>query len=492
MQPQEIDRETRQVMAGLMLSYRRDPVFFVEHALGHMTWSKQREILRSVAANERTAVRASHSVSKTYSAAEVAVWFLNCVPNSKVITTAPTWTQMAKLLWTEIRAIYARSRVALEGECLMTEIKTDDPDHYAIGFSTDKPARAEGWHAPAILFILDEAKGIPQWLWDSVRGSMTGGFCRWLVISTTDGVQVGEQFWKVFQGDNTGWNRIHISALSSPFVTSESFRGIDVPDLQRPDRFSRRLVETKDVMIQMAGPAWIEECRKEWGEESVLFQTKVLGEIVDAGADSIIKLSQVEQMGRNAAKPDFNAAGQEEAGVDVARGGEDDTVMYRRKGFKFLEEKVLATPQLPEKAKLVFVADEVERFVGRNKSVRIKVDDTGVGGGVVDILQSRGYSVVPVNFGAEASEPDKYPDVASEMWFEAGAVIHEVSWHPDERLKAELVNRKSKALDKRGRRVVESKKDYKARGFRSPDKADAFLLSLYEPRIVVPRVRSLA
>ena len=178
MQSQEIDQETHEVMAELMLSYQRDPVFFVEHALGHLTWSKQREVLRSVGENERTAVRASHSVSKTYSAAEVVVWFLNCFPDSKVITTAPTWTQMAKLLWAEIRAIYTRSRLALEGECLMTEIKTDDPDHYAIGFSTDKPARAEGWHAPAILFILDEAKGIPQWLWDSVRGSMTGGFCR--------------------------------------------------------------------------------------------------------------------------------------------------------------------------------------------------------------------------------------------------------------------------------------------------------------------------
>jgi hypothetical protein len=482
MQPQEIDRETRQVMAGLMLSYRRDPVFFVEHALGHMTWSKQREILRSVAANERTAVRASHSVSKTYSAAEVAVWFLNCVPNSKVITTAPTWTQMAKLLWTEIRAIYARSRVALEGECLMTEIKTDDPDHYAIGFSTDKPARAEGWHAPAILFILDEAKGIPQWLWDSVRGSMTGGFCRWLVISTTDGVQVGEQFWKVFQGDNTGWNRIHISALSSPFVTSESFRGIDVPDLQRPDRFSRRLVETKDVMIQMAGPAWIEECRKEWGEESVLFQTKVLGEIVDAGADSIIKLSQVNRMFENDGVKNFDATGQEEIGVDVARGGEDDTVMYRRKGLKVTASKVVPPKQMPEKAKLVYLAHEVEAFADFNKEIRIKTDDTGVGGGLTDILQADGYDVVPVNFGAEAMAPDKYPNTVSEMWFEVGKNVHEIACPADERLKAELVNRKQKPLDKKGRRVVEPKADYKARfGGRSPDKADAFLLTFYNP-----------
>ena len=73
---------------------------------------------------------------------------------------------MKMLLWSEINATYARSRFELEGECLMTEIKTDAADHYAIGFSTDKPARAEGWHAPAILFIFDEAKGVPQWMWE--------------------------------------------------------------------------------------------------------------------------------------------------------------------------------------------------------------------------------------------------------------------------------------------------------------------------------------
>ena len=489
---EEIDRETRDVIGELMLSYRRDPVFFVEHALGHLTWSKQREVLQSVVQNERTAVRASHSVSKTYSAAEVVVWFLNCFPNSKVITTAPTWTQMAKLLWAEIRSIYVRSRLALEGECLMTEIKTDDPDHYAIGFSTDKPARAEGWHAPAILFILDEAKGIPQWLWDSVRGSMTGGFCRELAISTTDGVQVGEQFWKIFQGDDSSWNRVHISAFDSPYVTGEKFRGLDMPDLARPDRFSRRTVDPQDLTFQIAGPAWIEECRKEWGEESVLFQTKVKGEISDAGADSIIKLSQVEQMVKNAADEAFNSEGQEEGGVDVARGGTDDTVLFHRKGLRILDQKIIATPQLPEKAKLVFIAEEVERFFGYDKKLRIKVDDTGVGGGVTDILQADGYNVVPVNFGAEANEPDKYTNTISEMWFEVGKIVHEIAWAVSDRLKAELVNRKQKALDKKGRRAVESKDDYKARGFRSPDEADGFLLAFYNPKVNAPRIRSLA
>jgi len=481
MMEQVAERETAQVMAELFRLYREDPVFFFEHALGHMTWTKQREILESVRDNERTAVRSSHGVSKTFAAAEIAVWFLNCIPNSKVITTAPTYGQVKMLLWSEINAIYARSRFELEGECLMTEIKTDDADHYAIGFSTDKPARGEGWHAPAILFIFDEGKGIPQWLWDAVRGSMTGGFCRWLVMSTTDGIQVGDQYWKIFQGDKSDWNRIHISAFESPYITGEKFRGIDVPDLMRPDRFKRIWVDPASLSIQIATPKYIDDGRREWGEDSVLYQTKVLGEIVDAGADSIIKLSQVSQMFANWDKPDFNTDGADEGGIDVARGGADDTVFKHRKGMKLIDSKTISTANLPEKAKLVFIADEAERFFAYNKKALIKVDDTGVGGGVTDILQAKGYSIIPVNFGGEAGDPDKYPNVASEMWFEVGKIIQEIACPNNDRLMTELVNRRSKGLDKKGRRIIESKDDYKARGFRSPDEADAFLLAFYNP-----------
>ncbi len=475
--------ETQAGMAGLVDLYRQDPVFFVEHALGHKTWTKQREILRSIAANEKTAVRSSHGVSKTYTAAEATVWFLNCIPNSKVITTAPTFSQIKMLLWSEINAIYATSRIRLQGKCLTTEIQTEDGDHYAYGFSTDKPARAEGWHAPAILFIFDEAKGLPQWLWDSARGAMTGGLCRWLAISTTDGVQVGEEFYKIFNSPASDWNRIHISAFDSPYVTGEKFRALAIPDPQHPDVYGVEYTDPEDIVIQIANPVYIENGRRDWGEDSVLYQTKVLGEIVDAGADSIIKVSQVNAMFANALKPDFDATGATEIGVDVARGGADDVVMFKRKGLKVLASMTITPGAMPEKAKLVHVADEVERFAGYVKEERIKVDDTGLGGGVTDILESRGYNVVPVNFGGDANDPDRYPSTASEMWFEIGRIIQDISCPEDSRLAAELVNRKSKGLDHRGRRVVEGKEDYKKRhGSKSPDAADAFLLAFYDPK----------
>jgi len=473
------NNDNAEVSRTLLDKYRTDPVFFVEHALGHLTWSKQRDILHSVCENEKTAVRACHGASKTFTGAEITAWFLNSFHSSKVVTTAPTNDQVELLLWSEINKIYASSRIQLEGECQVKKIKTAEADHFAVGFSTDKPARAEGWHAPSILFIFDEAKGIPQWMWDSVRGLMTGGFCRWLVISTTDGVAVGENYYKIFEREDSGWNRIHISAHDTPYSTGEKFQGIDLPDLSRPDVFSRKEVDPKDIVIQIAGPKYIADSAKEWGKDSPLFLTKVLGEISDQGADTIIKLSQVCQMNDNANDPSFDDSGAVEVGVDVARGGEDDTVFYKRKGYKVIGKKTITTPQLPPTAITVHLANELEVFTDHNHETSMKIDDTGVGGGLSDTMESRGYNVVKVNFQQKSRMPDKYPNVISEMWFEVAKIIQEISCPEYDRLKSELVNRKGE-FDKKGRRVVESKDDYKRRGFRSPDEADAFLLAFHE------------
>ena len=133
------------------------------------------------------------------------------------------------------------------------------------------------------------------------------------------------------------------------------------------------------------------------------------------------------------------------------------------------------------------VADLLEIFVEGKKlttECRIKIDDTGLGGGVTDQMLRREYkNIYAVNFQEKARHPDKYPNVISEMWFELAPSIVEIACPKDEVLKAELVNRKALPLDKQGRRRVEPKEDYKKRfKGKSPDTADAFLLCFYNPR----------
>ena len=195
-----------------------------------------------------------------------------------------------------------------------------------------------------------------------------------------------------------------------------------------------------------------------------------LGKALAVSDKNIIQTAQViEAMGR-----EVDDEGAIEVGVDVARLGGDRTVFVKRKGLKEIGRASFTKKRTTE------VCDLLVNFIGADKDVLIKIDDTGVGGGVTDEMIARGYNVIPINFGAKASNPDKYPNLISEAWFYLQSIIDQISIANDKDLLVELSNREWK-MDSKGRRGVESKDDYKKRGFRSPDLADATILCFYTP-----------
>jgi phage terminase large subunit len=156
-------------------------------------------------------------------------------------------------------------------------------------------------------------------------------------------------------------------------------------------------------------------------------------------------------------------------GVDVARMGNDRTVFWKRKGLKTIGRQIFT------KLRTTQVCDALEQFVGFDKTIELKIDDTGVGGGVTDEMIKRGYNVVAINFGGSAQDNDKYPNWISEAWFHMAKVLPDAEIPYDSDLLMELSTRQWKQDDK-GKRRVESKIDYKKRGFRSPDIADACII----------------
>ena len=174
---------------------------------------------------------------------------------------------------------------------------------------------------------------------------------------------------------------------------------------------------------------------------------------------------------RAAATRDVVETEPDEIGVDVARFGNDKTQMYRRHGAKTVDHRELSGKDTQ------YVAKEAWEFAGRNKNIPIKVDDTGVGGGVTDRLNEFGANVIPVIFGGSPKDKKKYETAADEMWFDFP--VTEVSIPNDPELLQELGGRLFD-YDKIGRRKIESKKEFKKRFGRSPDKADALLLCYYK------------
>lgn len=201
-----------------------------------------------------------------------------------------------------------------------------------------------------------------------------------------------------------------------------------------------------------------------------LYAHKWLGEPLSQAEMSIIPRDSILK----AMSQEIDDDGAVEVGVDVARMGSDRTVFVMRKGFKTVKFDV------HNQLKTVQVCDKLEQFVGFNKDVVIKVDDTGVGGGVTDDMERRGYQVVAINFGGSANDTDKYPNWISEAWFYLAEIIENIQLPMNQDLLMELSSRQW-GQDSRGKRRVEGKDQYKKRGFRSPDLADAFIICFATP-----------
>jgi phage terminase large subunit len=168
-----------------------------------------------------------------------------------------------------------------------------------------------------------------------------------------------------------------------------------------------------------------------------------------------------------------NPEGVIEIGVDVARYGDDSTQMYKRHGLKTIDQKEM------KKADTVQVAQSVWSFANQDKTVKIKIDE-GYNPGVVDLVRSYGGNVVAVNFGGKPGDGDKYTSAADEMWFEFPVDIADIPDDPD--LMTELSDRRYGYERGTNRKKIEPKEDYKKRhSGKSPDKADALLLTYYDP-----------
>lgn len=202
-----------------------------------------------------------------------------------------------------------------------------------------------------------------------------------------------------------------------------------------------------------------------------LYNHKWLGLPLDQVDNAIItRESVLDAMNRQ-----IEGEGQREIGVDVARMGNDRTELVMRQGLKEIARETYTKLRTTE------VAERVMQMANGDKSILIKVDDTGVGGGVTDELKKQGYNVLPINFGSKAMDKNKYTNLISEAWFYMQSIMDEAELKTDNELLMELSNRAWK-MDIKGRRAVESKDDYKKRGYRSPDKADATILCFYTPQ----------
>ena len=169
-------------------------------------------------------------------------------------------------------------------------------------------------------------------------------------------------------------------------------------------------------------------------------------------------------------------------GVDVARYGDDSTVVYERRGthVRLLAEwKRQDTHTTSEELIALFRAAD-------QKPSAVVVDDVGVGGGVVDNLRAAHLPVRGVNVGESAHAAAKFKNLRAELAWHLRTVLEGGGSLPqDERVRSELTA--FRYLVQGGRIAIEGKKELKKRLGRSPDHADALILAFAPVAVAGPR-----
>jgi hypothetical protein len=248
-----------------------DPNFFAREVLGHDHWQIPQQILAGLAKpHARVAVKACNAASKTFVAGDAVLWWT--VAGRITLTTSPTFRQVSRVMWPQIRSTYARSLYPLGGKMLTTELQIA-PDVFAMGLSTDDGVNLLGFHGQ-ILIVIDEAPGVEATIFDAVRGIRAGGDVRILMLGNPD--FEGGPYSDAFR--SPGWKTFTISAFDTPNLAGLKKRS----DEPWPETLEALLALADDELDTAPRPylvtrRWVKEMYEECGTESPLWESRVLG-----------------------------------------------------------------------------------------------------------------------------------------------------------------------------------------------------------------------
>jgi hypothetical protein len=477
--------------------YAVDPVMWAEDVLGIQLWSKQKEILRSLVTNKRTAVKSCHSIGKTIICAVASAWWVSTRYDAMVQSTAPTYQQVHEQLWEAIRKFHLESdltgRVTLGDEWLIPIHKDGRQKDILVGVGK-KPADSNihgfhGTHRPGgVLAILDEGCGLHVSIFTGAEAITTAPQDRILTTGNPD--DPNTEFGRIFREADSEWNLITVSAYDTPHFTGEDeqimelARQLDaaIPEADRDPENPNPNTKAAEALLEgMPNPEWIASRARDWGEESPRFISKVLAQFPLTSIDSLFTAAEIETGRNSVIEPTPSAF--KTLGVDVARYGSDKSVVVLNVEGHI---EVLAAFSTMDTMQ---VAAQVHKLALEHKVDQVRVDGIGVGGGVVDRLVSLSRSVdepyIVVEMIANASPPDRTLHRNSRAyWYDSVKyqLANDLIDLPDGPLgsdAAKLLQEMTgiKYSYPNGIMQIESKEDIRRRGDKSPDYVDALVLA---------------
>ncbi len=455
----------------------------------------------------------------TWMAAMACNWWMDCWDRHIAYITAPTWNRALNLCFKEVRR--QRHAARLPGEILETGIVRPKRgvaslDHFIQALNAEKGEGFQGEHSAPILIVIEEAVGVPAYIWAAANGLMTHPECRVLAIANP--TDEANAFGTACANPTT--HTLTMSALDHPNIDAElRCEPAPFPDAVRllwlyemlrdeclpcplgePESFDWWSLPAIDQAL--AGTPITPHSPRTGYRPNALFQGRAQGDFPSQPAQQVIPPAWLANL------PTLDGEGLPQIGCDPARFGEDTTAIAVAWGPKLLSLTEL------RRMDTVAVADALRDSIVDTSAatgcpiteIPVLIDTTGgLGAGPADTLFAEGYDVRCVCFSDQAIDPTTYPNRRSELWFTLRERAREKNLDlsalaPDmlTRLKRELSTPRYK-IDSAGRKVVDSKDVMKAKLGASPDRAEAVNLAFaYEPKrgarpfALAPKRESLA
>lgn len=390
--------------------------------------------------------------------------FFLCYYRPKIACMSISEAHLKSNLWAELLMWRSKSRLlqasANDG---LTRISLKGHEGYSFIDARSYPKSADdstmaaslaGLHSDNVAFFIDEGGSIPDAIYNTADAALSGGDTR-----------------------NTRARLVTTGNPEKPSGTiyrayKESLRPIELRDPEMPDWAVYRV--TGDPLDPKRAPrvsiTWAQSQIKLYGRDNPWVKVNVLCEYPDVASDRLLTEAEVDAaMDRTIDEREVLRA-QIRLGVDVARGGIDDSAIARRRGQKVydfqMEPSSLTGPELAGKIQYIAQQKKVERTF---------IDNTGgYGGSVIDNLNltTKHMFVTPVVYNASAQDKTRYANRRAEMyvrmrdWIKAGGCLPR-----DYKLKEELLAPEIWFVGNKFQ--LEDKAQIKVKLGRSPDRADA-------------------
>ena len=468
----ELEQRKARIKSGVA-KYYDDPLGFAADCIdwrGDGLTEYQQEIIGDLPARKRIAVRGPHGLGKSSISAITVLWFALTRDAAgvdwKIPTTAGSWHQISRFLWAEIRkwAGCIRWDRVRDGQPFTRQelqyLNLRLTHGSAFASASANWALIEGAHADSLLFVFDESKAIQAGAFDACEGAFSGTGEALALALSTPGSPSG-RFYDICsrRAGYEDWHPVHVT-LEQAIAAG-------------------RISET-----------WADQRARQWGTGSAIYKNRVLGEFHAGDEDSVIPLAwaeaavarwhELEAQGFPGVEGDWPRT----VGVDVARTGQDKTVLAIRRG-----------PVITELRRSV--KEETMSTVGRVKGIvdadtagatTPVVDVIGIGAGVVDRLREQGHRVEAFNASAGTKRRDVtrefgFPNCRSASIWQLREMLDpssgsDIALPDDELLLGDLSAPKWKVLSG-GKIQVESKDDIRVRLGRSTDDGDAVAMAFW-------------